>query len=194
MATNFLSRWSKRKLEGEDKEPDAASTIEQTESLDDSEFTSIDTSIEADDSMIIEPQVDDNKVVEPKEESVASLLVSEADSSIKKAALRKLFLSGEFSEVDRMNDYDHDYASVKSLSSEVAEKLRDWMNQEEEPVDGELANSDDMNTEVEQVSEMKQTEANVEEELSTLDASETSHSEISEQLEQEVGQNIPHKK
>lgn len=194
MATNFLSRWSKRKLEGEDKEPDAVSATEQTERLDDSEFTSIDTSIEADDSITIDPQVDDSKVIEPKEESVASLLVSEADSSIKKAALRKLFLSGEFSEVDRMNDYDHDYASVKSLSSEVAEKLRDWMNQEEEPVDGELANSDDMNTEVEQVSEMKQAEANVEEELSTLDASETSHSEISEQLEQEVGQNIPHKK
>ncbi|WP_159656554.1 DUF3306 domain-containing protein [Vibrio atypicus] len=194
MATNFLSRWSKRKLEGEDTEPDAVSATEQTESLDDSEFTSIDTSIEADDPITIEPQVDDNKVIEPKEESVASLLVSEADSSIKKAALRKLFLSGEFSEVDRMNDYDHDYASVKSLSSEVAEKLRDWMNQEEEPVDGELANSDDMNTEVEQVSEMKQAEADVEEELSTLDASETTPSEISEQLEQEVGQNIPHKK
>ncbi|MDN3684796.1 DUF3306 domain-containing protein [Vibrio sinaloensis] len=65
------------------------------------------------------------------EPSVASLLASEVESSVKKAALRKLFLSGEFSEVDRLNDYDHDYQSVKSLSSEVAGKLRDWLNQEE---------------------------------------------------------------
>ncbi|TNF10743.1 MAG: DUF3306 domain-containing protein, partial [Vibrionaceae bacterium] len=52
----------------------------------------------------------------------------EATQQVKKAALRKLFLSGEFSEVDRLNDYDHDYTAVKSLSAEVAQGLRDWMN------------------------------------------------------------------
>ncbi|MCL9776783.1 DUF3306 domain-containing protein [Vibrio methylphosphonaticus] len=54
------------------------------------------------------------------------------DKAAKKAALRKMFLSPEFNVVDRLNDYDHDYAAVKPLAAGVAETLREWVNKVEE--------------------------------------------------------------
>ena len=92
MASSFISRWSKRKLDGEQEQnasltelppEDAAGQLE-------SDGSSTEITLEQD----------------SEETSVAALLVSEAESAVKKAALRKLFLSGEFSEVDRLNDYD----------------------------------------------------------------------------------------
>jgi hypothetical protein len=47
-------------------------------------------------------------------------------------------MSPEFNVVDGLNDYDHDYASVKSLSSDVAATLRNWVKDvtdEPEPSD-----------------------------------------------------------
>lgn len=117
VATSFLSRWSQRKLE-QDTDADTVSEQSDTEAHEPEVLTQ-------QEPIELESQDIEN------EPSVASLLASEVESSVKKAALRKLFLSGEFSEVDRLNDYDHDYQSVKSLSSEVAGKLRDWLNQEE---------------------------------------------------------------
>ena len=54
------------------------------------------------------------------------------NKAAKKAALRKMFLSPEFNVVDRLNDYDHDYAAVKPLAAGVAETLREWVNKVEE--------------------------------------------------------------
>lgn len=115
MATNFIHRWSKRKLEGE-LEQDCVPPIAESPSSPEP---------------LIPEQTDETQA---SDTSVASLLASQAEAAVKKAALRQLFLSGEFSEIDGLNDYDHDYKAVKSLSSEVAEKLRDWMNTEEEPM------------------------------------------------------------
>ena len=124
MEDNFLSRWSQRKLDRD-----------------------LDTQTESEQSNIAacEPEVATQEGALGGESqhteygtSVSSLLVSEVGSSVKKAALRKLFLSGEFSDIDRLNDYDHDYQSVKSLSDDVVIKLRDWMNQD----DSELTNDD----------------------------------------------------
>lgn len=50
--------------------------------------------------------------------SVAQLLVSEASESVKKAALRKMFLSEEFNVRDGLDDYDDDYSNLKSLSQD----------------------------------------------------------------------------
>ncbi|UUM31752.1 DUF3306 domain-containing protein [Vibrio japonicus] len=138
MESSFISRWSKRKLDGEsDDTPETVSSEQDAQG----------TELDAKPDEALSAALDDKEAAEGVEQtaddetSVAALLASEAESAIKKAALRKLFLSGEFSEVDRLNDYDHDYKSVKSLSSEVAAKLRDWMNQPEEETEEDAQTS-----------------------------------------------------
>ncbi len=141
--------------------------------------------------------------------SVAQLLVSEASESVKKAALRKLFLSEEFNVRDGLDDYDDDYSNLKSLSEGVAETLRDWVKDKTE---------EETTPEEEQVIDNKAEGEVLEHSESDLEVSdnefETSESaEITEQEKQlykntasddnatmsdeadlkEMGQNIPHK-
>lgn len=156
VATSFLSRWSQRKLE-QDTDADTVSEQSDTEAHEPEVLTQ-------QEPIELESQDIEN------EPSVASLLASEVESSVKKAALRKLFLSGEFSEVDRLNDYDHDYQSVKSLSSEVAGKLRDWLNQEESETE----------------------ESNVPETVDSNSIEPETENTPVEDDQSEVGQNIPH--
>ncbi|XAW88518.1 DUF3306 domain-containing protein [Vibrio sp. CDRSL-10 TSBA] len=160
---SFLSRWSKRKLEEQhEAEVDPASPAEhssgsetgaadvdsgtRTNELHSSDSILADgvdsqTGTEAEgDSAAKAVATEDSKAQESANEqpqSVAALLASEASQQVKKAALRKLFLSGEFSEVDRLNDYDHDYSKVKSLSTEVAQGLRDWLNKADDKPEDE---------------------------------------------------------
>ena len=228
MATNFFSRWSQRKL---DESTDEALEVEQT--LEAPELTSSDSSSSeissADLSSEMEaaaPQSLDSDPLETNEEvhaadvqdpapeatedlSVAQLLVSEASESVKKAALRKLFLSEEFNVRDGLDDYDDDYSNLKSLSEGVAETLRDWVNDKTE---------EDTTPEEDQVIDNKDEGSVLETSESDLEASdnelETSESaEITEQEKElykntvsdksattsdeddlkEMGQNIPHK-
>lgn len=159
MASSFISRWSKRKFDGEQDQNASLSELPSEEVVEQTE---------GDDGST------DNELEQDSEEtSVAALLVSEAESAVKKAALRKLFLSGEFSEVDRLNDYDHDYKAVKSLSTDVAAKLREWVNQ-----DDEQENSTDVESDSSDVEQPLNTENDLSAETDT----------------DEVGQNIPHKK
>lgn len=169
MATNFLSRWSQRKLsnkEGSVEEVDldvgseaATNELSANEAGSDIITTEPNT-ITADPNTPKESGVNETGNLESdhlETESsgdavgssvtdlpVAELLTAGAEASVKKAALRKLFLSGEFSEVDALNDYDHDYKAVKTLSKEVAETLRGWVKEvvEEESVDAEHAAKD----------------------------------------------------
>jgi len=125
--------------------------------------------------------------------SVAQLLVSEASESVKKAALRKLFLSEEFNVRDGLDDYDDDYSNLKSLSEGVAETLRDWVKDKTE---------EDTTPEEDQVIDNKDEGSVLETSESDLEASdnelETSESaEITEQ-EKELykntvsGKALPH--
>ncbi|NVD06682.1 DUF3306 domain-containing protein [Vibrio sp. JPW-9-11-11] len=160
MATNFFTRWSQRKLEPK-------SHLE----LEDSQQEIIEESDHQFDEHAVEKTTDTST-------SVATLLASQVETSVKRAALRKLFLSGQFSEVDGLNDYDHDYKAVRSLSSEVAGKLRDWVNQQD-------------------------TDPSLEESIDTSSVDETDHEtgipphkndrEQAHSTSQEVGQNRPHK-
>ncbi|NOI29457.1 DUF3306 domain-containing protein [Vibrio coralliilyticus] len=159
MASSFISRWSKRKLDGEQDQNASLSELPSEEVVEQTE---------GDDGST------DNELEQDSEEtSVAALLVSEAESAVKKAALRKLFLSGEFSEIDRLNDYAHDYKAVKSLSTDVAAKLREWVNQ-----DDEQENSTDVESDSSDVEQPLNTENDLSAETDA----------------DEVGQNIPHKK
>ncbi|NOH54326.1 DUF3306 domain-containing protein [Vibrio coralliilyticus] len=159
MASSFISRWSKRKLDGEQDQNASLSELPSEEVVEQTE---------GDDGST------DNELEQDSEEtSVAALLVSEAESAVKKAALRKLFLSGEFSEIDRLNDYDHDYKALRSLSTDLAAKLREWVNQ-----DDEQENSTDVESDSSGVEQPLNTENDLSAETDT----------------DEVGQNIPHKK
>ncbi|OAJ94416.1 DUF3306 domain-containing protein [Vibrio bivalvicida] len=172
MATSFFNRWSKKKLEGENAPQD-----EPLAELDqDVVFAESETAGEPETAL--EPSTQEVEAAEQPETNIASLLTSEAESAVKKAALRKLFLSGQFSEIDGLNDYDHDYKAVKSLSSDVAEKLRDWMQSDEEEVDNntQMTSSDDDLAKHEEVKEQTISDSS-----QSIESTET------------VGQNIPHK-
>lgn len=151
VATNFLSRWSQRKLSNKEEPENEVDLDVGSEAAADAPSAN-----EADSDLIAtEPNTITTGPNTPKESGVsetgylesdpletessadvvdssvtdlpvAELLTAGAEASVKKAALRKLFLSGEFSEVDALNDYDHDYKAVKTLSKEVAETLRGW--------------------------------------------------------------------
>ncbi len=162
VSNHFLSRWSKRKIEGQE-EPEQSDELD----LSVSEQLPGNSTIETESVHI---QDSDESVAQPQ--SIASLLASQAAKETKKAALRKLFLSGEFSEVDRLNDYDHDYSSVKPLASEVAEQLRQWWSKTSDDVE-ELSDDTDKNS---PVAEPSQTEKSVEQQMET-ELSEQDHND-----------------
>ncbi|MDP2488428.1 DUF3306 domain-containing protein [Vibrio splendidus] len=222
MATNFFSRWSQRKLDESNDEPLEAPALTSSDSSS-SEISPADLSSEIEaaapqslesDALETNEEVHASDVQDPAPEatedlSVAQLLVSEASESVKKAALRKLFLSEEFNVRDGLDDYDDDYSNLKSLSEGVAETLRDWVKDKTE---------EETTLEEEQIIDSKDESEVLEHSESDLEVSdnefETSESaEITEQEKElykntvsndnatmsdeddlkEMGQNIPHK-
>ncbi len=129
MATEntFFSRWSQRKLTAEsDQALDTTKSLNsepvQAESI--ANQSSVETK-----SGLVSDAVEQPHSAENNEPSVASLLVSGASQELKKAALRKLFLSGEFSEVCMLDDYNADYSNTATLTTQVAQTLRQWCNE-----------------------------------------------------------------
>ena len=145
MVTSFISRWSKRKL---DEKAHELLNTENQPVTDEEVLNTVDEQSHLDSNAVDE--VDSNAAIatseetvssapeKPEEMSIASLLASEAEQSVKKAALRKLFLSEEFNVRDGLDDYDEDYSNLKTLSQSVAETLREWVKEKpEEEVDPE---------------------------------------------------------
>lgn len=129
MATEntFFSRWSQRKLTAESDQ-----LLDTTKSLNSEPVqaepianqSSVDTK-----SGLVSDALEQPHSAENEEPSVASLLISNASQELKKAALRKLFLSGEFSEVCMLDDYNADYSNAATLTTQVAQTLRQWCNE-----------------------------------------------------------------
>ena len=206
MATSFFSRWSKRKLEETTTEPTDAKVVDSVESTEpETAQAHEELSTEAQALVTEAPAIEtesqeaSSEATDPEEMSVAQLLVSEASESVKKAALRKMFLSEEFNVRDGLDDYDDDYSNLKSLSEGVAETLRDWVKEktEEEP-----AEETTQPTESHEESDIESDDvelaegAEIPEEQKELDINTVSGE--SDNLEtklapEEVGQNIPHK-
>ncbi|HGE6068407.1 TPA: DUF3306 domain-containing protein [Vibrio cholerae] len=123
----FFSRWSQRKLTAESDQ-----LLDTTKSLNSEPVqaepianqSSVDTK-----SGLVSDALEQPHSAENEEPSVASLLVSDASQELKKAALRKLFLSGEFSEVCMLDDYNADYSNTATLTTQVAQTLRQWCNE-----------------------------------------------------------------
>lgn len=137
MATEktFFSRWSQRKLAAE---PDQEPQLDTPESLASEPLEEQPVANKS--SVETESGLESNAVEQPhsaenEEPSVASLLVSGASQELKKAALRKLFLSGEFSEVCMLDDYNADFSNTATLTTEVAQTLRQWWKETDSPQD-----------------------------------------------------------
>ncbi|MHA7229151.1 DUF3306 domain-containing protein [Vibrio campbellii] len=209
MATSFFSRWSKRKLEETTTEPTDAKVVESVESTEpetaqaheelSTEAQALATEASATET---ESQQASNETTDPEEMSVAQLLVSEASESVKKAALRKMFLSEEFNVRDGLDDYDDDYSNLKSLSEGVAETLRDWVKEKTEEEPAEETTQSTQSTESHEESDIESADvelaegAEIPEEQKELDINTVSNkSDILETklASEEVGQNIPHK-
>lgn len=129
MATEntFFSRWSQRKLTAESDQ-----ALDTTKSLKTEPVQA--ESIESESAVETESGLESHSLEQPhstenEEPSVASLLVSDASQELKKAVLRKLFLSGEFSEVCMLDDYNADYSNTATLTTQVAQTLRQWCNE-----------------------------------------------------------------
>ncbi len=137
MATEktFFSRWSQRKLATEpDQEtqldPPEGLALEPLEAQPVANKSSVETESGLESHAVEQPHSAENE-----EPSVASLLVSGASQELKKAALRKLFLSGEFSEVCMLDDYNADFSNTATLTTEVAQTLRQWWKETDSPQD-----------------------------------------------------------
>lgn len=129
MATEntFFSRWSQRKLTAE-----SGQLLDTQKSLDSQPVQ--EEPIESESAVETESGLESHSLEQPhsaenEEPSVASLLVSDASQELKKAALRKLFLSGEFSEVCMLDDYNADYSNTATLTTQVAQTLLQWCNE-----------------------------------------------------------------
>ncbi|WP_134980996.1 DUF3306 domain-containing protein [Vibrio metoecus] len=125
----FFSRWSQRKLTAEsdqllDTQKSLDSQPVQAEPIANQSSLESESGLESD-------AVEQPHLAENEEASVASLLVSSASQELKKAALRKLFLSGEFSEVCMLDDYNTDFSNTAALTTQVAQTLRQWCNEVE---------------------------------------------------------------
>ncbi|EHY0934850.1 DUF3306 domain-containing protein [Vibrio cholerae] len=123
----FFSRWSQRKLTAESDQ-----LLDTQKSLDSQPVQ--EEPIESESAVETESGLESHSLEQPhstenEEPSVASLLVSDASQELKKAALRKLFLSGEFSEVCMLDDYNADYSNTATLTTQVAQTLRQWCNE-----------------------------------------------------------------
>ncbi len=155
MANNFFKRWSDNKLATHDENKRDESKLNE-EKLDDNQQDESLGQEPIADAKDLEAKISESSEAKTDEQllggndhakqdqsgqltsdatseglesaSVANILAEGIKGSVKKQALRKLFLSGEFSEVDRLNDYDHDYKAVKSLSADAASQLRNWLN------------------------------------------------------------------
>lgn len=215
MATSsFISRWSKRKLVEASSEDQVLNDDLNTNAHSDLALTQTEaTCLNPDDGSVEEANVEQANATDlapeeskPEEMSIANLLVSEASESVKKAALRKLFLSEEFNVRDGLDDYDDDYSNLKSMSEGVAETLRDWVKEKAD----ETPSIDETHTTVAETepaildpdeSERKNTEnpQNKEELYINTVSSKNGTLEpkpASEQLStsDQLGQNIPHQK
>ncbi|HFG2119694.1 TPA: DUF3306 domain-containing protein [Vibrio cholerae] len=123
----FFSRWSQRKLTAESDQ-----LLDTQKSLDSQPVQ--EEPIESESAVETESGLESHSLEQPhsaenEEPSVASLLVSDASQELKKEALRKLFLSGEFSEVCMLDDYNADYSNTATLTTQVAQTLRQWCNE-----------------------------------------------------------------
>lgn len=146
METNrLLSRWSRLKLNSGQADAEEDQTLSpQSEECPDSRLP-VDISSEVDAKVDAEVERDRCAQAAPFVEADSSANRSDADqlaeqsdetgdaesaeiiAKARQAALKKLFFSGEFHEVDPLDDYNMDFTQVASLNPAMAGRLRGWL-------------------------------------------------------------------
>lgn len=143
MTTDFLNRWSQRKLASSQSKPELDEqplkepvflineplTSELLEPADLDATQIANTSL--DNTALLKPEqhsLEQQITVEKNELSMAELLLSETAEAVKKAALRKMFLAGDYHQVDMLDDYNQDFTKLKPLAVDVVAGLRAWLN------------------------------------------------------------------
>lgn len=113
---SFLSRWSRRKLESNanaaaDNLPPPAATQTPAET---------NTEILPDDSDM--PPVESLNA----ESEISGFLSPQVSDTLRRRALRKVFLSDKFNVRDGLDDYDEDFTSFTPLGDVVTAEMRRW--------------------------------------------------------------------
>ncbi len=127
MGSNFIQRWSKNKSESQSEATESTLQAEVVDTF--SNDTVIEESVDNECQPL--PSMSDVDSLE-SHSSLAGFLAKGVEKSIKKAAMKKIFLSSDFNVLDGLTDYDQDFSSVGSLPAEVAQNLRKWIKEEEE--------------------------------------------------------------
>jgi len=143
---DFLGRWSKRKLEGEQGKPESAETevaetvteqVSETASLDEAQIALLeeggDSLVESEDE---DPEAEEGEEHEPHPAEGIDIEKLEYDSdftvfmdkkvprALKRMALRKLWRSNPIlANVDGLNDYDEDFSDATAIFINSAGKV-----------------------------------------------------------------------
>lgn len=150
--TSFYNRWSQRKTEQQDlsKQEKAPLFPEQEPQLS-PEQGSINQPISTEADHAPPPLTDDDM---PSIESLHhdsdfhQFFSPGVSEELRKLALRKLFLLPEFNIRDGLNDYDEDFSKMPELTKAVVDKLRSWINEEQDAEatnTGQLSSQDSKN-------------------------------------------------
>lgn len=119
---NFLSRWSRRKLEGEsDAELNSGQSLQPHETLSES-HNEEPPHLTDEDMPPIESLTDDS--------DYTGFMSPGVSEELRQMALRKLFGSTAFNVVDGLDDYDEDFTSFTKLGDFVTADMRFQMEQE----------------------------------------------------------------
>lgn len=122
--------WSRRKRGLDDTQstettdPPVSMPSEVTEAPAEGEKSEI-----AEASEIVEGSLDDQlpdpDTLGPGSDFKAYLLPG-VSASLKRRALRRLYTTGNYNVRDGLDDYDHDYSQLKTLSASASERIRQW--------------------------------------------------------------------
>ncbi|MGR6839762.1 DUF3306 domain-containing protein [Aliivibrio wodanis] len=160
--SNFLSRWAlrKQKVKQGEEVSDEPILIQSTPVIEASEdYVETTVALEETEStpeIELPTEADLGEITGTS--NVSQFMATGVDKSLKKAALRKMFLNPEFAMEDEPN-----YSTPPKLDSETAAKLRDWMV---EPVEEEGESEQESVTE--QLSEPLSKEASEEQQELTV--------------------------
>ena len=116
----FLSRWSKRKTEAAQSEPD----------VDVAEVTDETPSEESAEPLLTDEDMPDIETING-DSDVSGFLSPGVSDALRKKALRKMFLSAAFNVRDGLDEYDDDFTSFEKLGDIVTADMKHQMEMEE---------------------------------------------------------------
>lgn len=155
---SFLSRWNRRKSESRSEETAPLPKGQTEETLE----TNVETTPPQSEPRSVADQSRETQLQRQGTESEAITLTDEdmpnietlnedsdfsqflsqgVSDELRNKALRKLFHLPEFNFRDGLNDYDEDFTQIPKLSSALAGKVRQWVEEQKEDFNNELSDN-----------------------------------------------------